>query len=170
MLIIFINLIASLNKGYAASSTVYAWKNEQGILVFSDSPKPGAEEITINTPTNISSSADTTIANISPQAIDSNYQIEITQPINKATLRDNTGSVYIAGRVKPIFNNGFRVQLYLDNNPHGSPQAHSMFVLKNIDRGEHSLKMELLDEKGKVIALSNSTTFYMHRASAIRAN
>ena len=39
-----------------------------------------------------------------------------------------------------------------------------MFALRNIDRGEHQIKLELLNEKGKVIASSEAVTFYMHRA------
>lgn len=87
-----------------------------------------------------------------------------------ATIRDNTGSVYVAGRIKPIFKRGLKIQLYLDDKPYEEPQPHSMFVLRNIDRGEHIIKMKLLNEQGKVIALSNPITFYMHRASVNKAN
>ena len=30
---------------FAGSAKVYVWRNEQGVLVFSDSPMPGAEEV-----------------------------------------------------------------------------------------------------------------------------
>ena len=71
-------------------------------------------------------------------------------------FRDNSGSVYVAGGIKPIFKRGFRVQLYLDGKPHKDPQTHSMFALRNVDRGEHQIKMDLIDDKGKVIASSES--------------
>jgi hypothetical protein len=45
-----------------------------------------------------------------------------------------------------------------------------MFVLRNIDRGEHIIKMQLLNDKGKIIASSKPITFYMHRASVNNAN
>ena len=45
-----------------------------------------------------------------------------------------------------------------------------MFVLRNIDRGEHQIKMSLLDDKGKIIATSSPVTFYMHRISVNKAN
>ena len=53
----------------------------------------------------------------------------------------------------------------VDEKPYLTPQTHTMFVLHNIDRGEHQIKMKLLNEKGKVIALSKVITFYMHRSS-----
>ncbi len=150
---------------HASSAKVYVWRNEQGILVFSDSPRPGAEEVKIKSDNVIQSSVDTSILDIKPQAIEEKYDVEITLPEDNATIRDNTGSVHVTGRIKPVFKRGLKIQLYLDNKPYEKPQTHSMFALRNVDRGEHQIKMELVNNKGKVIASSKSITFYMHRAS-----
>ncbi|MDO6444908.1 DUF4124 domain-containing protein [Colwellia sp. 1_MG-2023] len=154
----------------ATSTKIYVWRNADGVLVYSDSPKPGAEEVEVKEPNNMSSSIDTSILDINPKTIEEKYQVEITQPANNATIRDNTGSVYVSGRIKPIFKQGLKIQLKLDNQPYEKPQTHSMFVLRNIERGEHQLKMDLINDKGKIIASSEPITFYMHRASVIRAN
>ena len=148
----------------AASTKIYVWRSDDGVLVFSDSPKPGAEEVDVREP-NTASSVDTSMLDLTPQVIKDDYQVEINQPKENATNRDNTGSVYVTGSIKPIFKQGLTIQLYLDNKPYEKPQPHSMFVLRDIDRGEHIIKMKLLNEKGKVIASSNPITFYMHRAS-----
>ncbi len=153
---------------HPSTSKIYVWRNEKGVLVFSDSPRPGAEEVKTK-PGNViqsSTSVDTEVLDIKPQEAKEQYEIAITIPKNNATIRDNTGSIYISGGIKPRFKPGLQVQLYLDGEPHQKPQEHSMFSLRNIDRGEHKIKMLLLDEKGKVIASSTSVTFYMHRASA----
>ena len=154
----------------ATSTKIYVWRNEQGVLVFSDSPRPGAEEVKVKNKNDQLTSVDTSILDIKPNVIEEKYQVTISQPENNATVRDNTGSVYVAGRIKPIFKQGLKIQLYLDNTPYQEPQAHSMFVLRNIDRGEHKIKMDLLNNQGKVIASSNSIIFYMHRASAQHNN
>ena len=148
----------------AASTKIYVWRSDDGVLVFSDSPKPGAEEVDVREP-NTASSFDTSMLDLTPQVIKDDYQVEINQPKQNSTIRDNTGSVYVAGSIKPIFKQGLNIQLYLDGKPYEKPQPHSMFVLRNIDRGEHIIKMKLLNEKGKVIALSKPITFYMHRSS-----
>ena len=153
----------------AASAKIYVWRNEKGVLVYSDTPRPGAEEVKVNPSNNITSSIDTSILDINPQQLDNSYQVEITQPEKNETIRDNTGSVYIAGRIKPVFKNGFKIQLYLDDKKHQKAQTRAVYILRNIDRGEHQIKMDLIDNKGKVIASSQTTTFYMHRASAIKA-
>lgn len=149
----------------AGQAKVYVWRDENGVLVFSDSPRPGAEEVKVKENNQILPSVDTSILDIKPQVIEDTYEVVITQPENNSTIRDNSGSVYIAGGIKPVFQRGYRIQLYLDGKPHKKPQTHSMFSLRNIDRGEHQIKMDLIDDKGKVIASSEQITFYMHRAS-----
>jgi hypothetical protein len=154
---------------FATSTKIYVWRNDDGVLVFSDSPKTGAEEIEVKEPNTVSS-IDTAKLDLNPKIIKDDYQVEINQPAENTTIRDNTGSVYITGSIKPIFKKGLKIQLYLDDKPYESPQPHSMFVLRNVDRGEHVIKMKLLNEKGKVIALSKAITFYMHRALVNKVN
>lgn len=152
---------------YGGSAKIYVWRNETGVLVYSDTPRPGAEEVKTQKGNVISSSTklETQILDIKTKVIKEEYQVEINHPRDNSTIRDNTGSVYISGSIKPIFKRGLKIQLLVDEKPHLTPQTHTMFSLRNIDRGEHQLKMELLNEKGKVIASSKAITFYMHRSS-----
>ncbi len=167
---IFFILLTQAVPLFAGSAKVYVWRNEQGVLVFSDSPMPGAEEVEIQESNTMKSSVDTSVLDITPKVIDEKYQVNITQPESNATVRDNTGSVYVSGRIQPIFKRGLKIQLYLDGKPYEKPQTHSMFVLRNVDRGEHKIKMTLISDKGKVIATSSPVTFYMHRVSVNKAN
>ncbi len=167
-LLLFILLgIALVAPVHPNTAKIYVWRDEKGVLVFSDSPRPGAEEVKTK-PGNIiqaSTSVDTKVLDITPQESIQEYDIAISTPKNNATIRDNTGSIYIGGGIKPRFKSGFEVQLMLDGKPHDKPKKHSMFSLRDIERGEHKIKMLLLDENGKIIASSESVTFYMHRAS-----
>ncbi|MGJ8691502.1 MAG: DUF4124 domain-containing protein [Thalassotalea sp.] len=158
-------LMISLTTPAKNAAKIYVWRNEAGVLVFSDSPKAGAEEMDVKQDNNVMSSVDTSILDIKPKIVQENYQVAITQPESHATVRDNTGSIYIAGRIKPVFKQGHTIQLYLDGKPYETAQPQAMFILRDVDRGEHQVKMELLNDKGKVIASSQVITFYMHRAS-----
>ena len=164
---IYLLLIMSLLiPVYATSAKVYVWRDEIGVLVFSDSPKPGAEEIEINTENqNISPSIDTSILDIKPKKLLDKFDVDIIRPTNNSTIRDNSGSVHVSGRIKPVFKQGLTIQLILDDIPYKAPQSHSMFALRDIERGEHQIKLVLLNAAGKVIASSKSVTFYMHRTS-----
>jgi len=151
----------------ASTAKIYVWVNEKGQTVYSDTPKPGAEVVKTKPGNVIKSSTrvETQELDINKKVIADNYQVIINDPVDNATIRDNTGSVYISGSIKPIFKRGLKIQLILDGKPYLKPQTHTLFSLKNIDRGEHQIKMKLLNEKGKVIASSKAITFYMHRAS-----
>jgi len=143
------------------------WTNEKGELVYSDTPRPGAEEVKTK-PGNVMQSSnrvETQVLDIKTKEISEDYQVVINIPKDNSTIRDNTGSVYIQGSIKPIFKRGLKIQLILDDQPYQKPQTHTKFSLRDIDRGEHQIKMKLFNEKGKVIALSKPITFYMHRAS-----
>jgi len=151
----------------ASTAKIYVWRNEKGELVYSDTPRPGAEEVKTK-PGNViksSTTVETQVLDIKTGEISEEYQVVINHPKDNSTIRDNTGSVFISGIIKPIFKRGLKVQLILDEKPYQKPQTHSRFSLRNIDRGEHQIKMQVFNEKGKVIALSKPITFYMHRAS-----
>jgi hypothetical protein len=152
----------------ASTAKIYVWRNEKGELVYSDTPRPGAEEVKTK-PGNViksSTNLETQVLDIKSKEISEEYQVVINIPKDNSTIRDNTGSIYIQGSIMPIFKRGLKIQLILDDEPYQKPQSHTKFSLRNIDRGEHQIKMKLFNEKGKVIALSKPITFYMHRASA----
>jgi hypothetical protein len=134
--------------------------------VFSDTPKPGAEEIEVNSKNTIITSVDTSILDITPRVVSEEYQVEISQPEDHATIRDNSGSIYISGRVAPVFKRGFKVRLIMNGAVHGEPQTRSVFILRDVDRGEHKIKLELINNQGKVIASSKERTVYLHRSRA----
>lgn len=163
LLLFFIFLLAA--PLLAEESKIYVWRNVHGELVFSDTPKPGAKEVK-HKPENIirvTKSIDSSLLETEQQVITDQYDVQVKLPKDNATIRDNTGSVFVSGTVQPIFKSGLKIQLLLDNSPYNKPQSHTMFSLKNIERGEHTLQLQLLGGTGKIIALSKPTTFYMHR-------
>ncbi|PCI51983.1 MAG: DUF4124 domain-containing protein [Gammaproteobacteria bacterium] len=167
ILLLALLILSIATPVYSSSAKIYVWRSEKGVLVYSDTPRPGAEEVKTKKGNVIKSfkNIETQTLDIKTKKITEEYQVVINQPKDNSTIRDNTGSVYISGSIKPIFKRGLKIQLIVDDKPHLKPQAHTMFSLRNIDRGEHQIKMKLLNEKGKVIASSKAITFYMHRAS-----
>ncbi len=164
LLLILISIITPIN---ASTTKIYLWRNEAGQLVYSDTPSPGAEEVKTN-PGHViksSSSIDIQVLDIKKKIVPEDYKIIINNPKNNDTVRDNTGSVLVSAVIQPRFKRGLKVQLILDGKTYQNPQSHTQFSLRNIDRGEHQIKMQVFNEEGKVIALSEPITFYMHRAS-----
>lgn len=151
------------------SKKVFVTRDANGVLVFSDSPQPGAEEVNLSSRANIMEATDPTLPSRKQPAKEP-FTVEIAQPEDQGTVRDNTGSVYVSGKISPMFERGLRVRLLLDGKPQAEPQNNAVFILRDIERGEHKLQMELFDQSGKLIATSPVTTFYLHRASVISPN
>lgn len=152
---------------YSSSAKIYVWQNATGVLEYSHKARSGAkavetEKVNVIPP---SSNIKTQTLDINNKHITEEYQVVINHPKANSTIRDNTGSVYISGSIKPLFKRGLNIQLLVDEKPHLTPKTQTIFSLHNIDRGEHKIQMKLLDENGKVIAKSKQITFYMHRTS-----
>lgn len=166
---IFLLVIISLVSfyGYSGERKIYAWEDKNGVLVFSDTPKSGAKEVKLTTQNLTMPAVDTRVLNDQdlPKAI--NYKIVIASPADQATVRENTGSVYVTSRITPRFENGFTIQLLVDGSPFAAPSNTSTFALRNVNRGEHTLQVKLFDSQGNTIASSPVSTFFMHRASSL---
>jgi hypothetical protein len=168
-LLLLITLFALHGFVAAQEKRIYVTRDANGVVIFSDSPTPGAEEITLTVRPNLMDPVDTRMPDKKP-AEPEPFKVSIIQPEEQGTVRDNTGSVYIEGRITPRFQRGFRVRLVFDGLAYGEPQNSAVFVLRDVDRGAHTIQLELLDQNGKLIAVSPVTTFYLHRASVISPN
>lgn len=168
-LLLLLTLLVIMLPLQAQEKRIFVTKDANGVLVFSDSPQPGAEEVNFTSRPNIMDSTNPNLPARKPAEAEP-FKIEIAQPENNGTVRDNTGSVYVSGRITPMFQRGLQVRLVVDGTPLSEPQNKATFILRNIDRGEHQLQMELFDQSGKLIATSPVTTFYLHRASVINPN
>ncbi|MGQ3889536.1 DUF4124 domain-containing protein [Legionella sp. CNM-1927-20] len=156
---------------------IYKWTDSQGVVHFSDEPHPGAEKVVLpptqtappsstntptptNTPTTPASTTNTVNSDSLTQP---DYTVTITQPQNDATIRNNQGYVSVAVNVEPEIQKGVMLQLIFDNQPLGEPQASKNFILNNINRGAHTLAVQLIGANGDVLSTSDVVTFYMHR-------
>ncbi len=145
---------------------VFVSVDKNNVPVFSDNPVPGASQLQIKEGNRMLA---VTPTEISRQSVDQTpeFTVAIVKPEPQGTVRENSGTVYVSGQVKPLFAQGLRVRLYLDGQVAAGPSSNANFILHNIDRGEHQLVLELSDQSGKIIAISPVTTFFLHRASSI---
>ena len=167
LLLLLVCLVATQAAASTKKKKLYIWRNAEGVLVYSDSPKADVEAdvVDVNTTPNILKSVDTDILKGKKDPEKEKIKIEILKPSQEETIRDNSGSVYISGAIKPSFKRGLSVVLKLNDKKIKGPQKSAVFILRNVDRGEHKVQLEVWNEKGKVIAVSDPVTFYLHRAS-----
>ena len=96
-------------------------------------------------------------------------RIALVSPSAEETIHDNTGTVAVSATVENAGStpNGLAIRVLLDGKAYGELQHAATFTLHEIDRGAHSLQLELLDSAGKTIAASAPVTFYLWQASVL---
>ncbi|GAA58854.1 hypothetical protein P20652_0713 [Pseudoalteromonas sp. BSi20652] len=151
------------NYGYAGESKIYAWKDKNGVLVFSDTPHKGATEIKLTSQDLNIPAANTDIFAEKTQSQQAAFNIAISSPEHNQTIRENTGSVYVTSRITPRFETGFTIQLFIDGKAHGPAINSSTFAIRDVERGEHTLQLKLFNSKNQIIATSQPCIFFMHR-------
>jgi len=65
-------------------------------------------------------------------------------PDDGGTVRANNGSFAVSVDIAPPLKNRHRLRLLLNGAPYGEPSRQPLFQLVNLDRGEHSLAVEVL--------------------------
>jgi hypothetical protein len=92
----------------------------------------------------------------------------ILAPESEATVHDNNGNLTVTVVVSPLLraDNGDYLLLMMDGIEVAKGTEQSI-ELKNIDRGTHTLKIEVRAKNGAVLHTSAPVTFHMWRASSL---
>ncbi len=103
----------------------------------------------------LAASADTTV-------------LSITQPSHQETIHNNIGEVPVAVTLQGAeLTAGRYLRALLDGKPYGEKRLTRSFALTQVERGEHTLRMELIDDTNAVVATSPTITFYLWQASGL---
>jgi hypothetical protein len=155
--------------GSALAQQIYRTVDEDGNVVFTDVPPAPSEQgeavdvapmNTFSAPT-IQASEPTGESTDSAEAI---YRyLEITSPGNEESIRDNAGNVTVTAAIEPRLRRSHRMVLVMDQNPTEIVAEGGEFVLRNVDRGTHTVSVRVLDRAGVVQMESEARTFHMLR-------
>ena len=191
-----------MNKliGYASiifmsfSSLVYAkiykYREKDGTIVLTDSPRKGAVEVQAETNTWTSPAAqrkDVQKIIQESQAIDTSSndtstdqkenpndakakqeELKIVSPEEDAYIRNGMGEMIVKTNIEPQEDEAFKATI--DGSPSDELYTKSGFIIKNIDRGEHNLIVYLVKkDSGEIIKTSDPVKFFMYR-NIIRQN
>jgi hypothetical protein len=164
-------LVCMLSATTAHATTLYTWKDANGVVHYSDKPVQGkkAQQIEADVGSNVIPRLNDGVlkADNTPPG-EHSYKVSIRSPQNEATIRDNMGRLSVIGQVEPEIPEGYSYRLRVNDQILGVSDSEPVFHLMNVNRGEHKLKLELLNQKGKVIASSPVRIIYLHRASVLQ--
>ncbi len=109
---------------------------------------------------------------ISCTAYADSYQVvRISSPKPDATVHDNSGNLVVTVAVSPPLHagTGDHLALLLDGKAVASGSG-QRFALNGIDRGSHTLRVQVKAANGRILAASPPLKFYMWRASRLFRN
>lgn len=160
----------------SAYADLYKTVGPDGSISYSDVPSKGAVEFTpppINeVPTTLppkTQSGQSVMPSESQNDMGANANytaFAIQSPTDQATIQ-NQPEFPVELKVEPSLQAGDKIQLVLDGQPVGSPEASTRITISNVNRGTHQLSAILLDRGNKIIKRTASITIFVHRASIL---
>ena len=164
-------LITVLFAVPAAATEVYRWVDETGQPHYSDQWQPGAEKVRIAESPGFSSqkpARQEAAKGPAPQPAEAGGQyqaLEITSPAQEEVLWNIEGQLRVSLQVTPALQPGHGLRLYLDGTLQELPAGSTEAQLKDVFRGVHTLRAEVVDESGQVLLAGQPTTFAVRQTS-----
>jgi hypothetical protein len=168
----FLVLFAVLVAAPAVATEVYRWVDADGQTHYSDQWRPGAEKVRIEAAPGYSATqpqpAGAGGAGREQAAAASPYEtLEIASPAQEEVLWNIEGQLRVSVRVTPALRPGHDIRLYLDGQQQEMPAGSTELQLKDVFRGVHTLKAEVVNESGTVLVASPTTTFAVRQTSIV---
>lgn len=174
MRILSLILVLCLCAPAVADQKVYKTVGPNGEATFSDKPSPGAKEMIVPPAPTYQAAPIPTAPEASPSASpgastgqsDAYHLVKVVAPADHATVVNTAGTVSVTVVVQPPLKvgRGDKIQLTLDGAP-ATEAASPNITLKNVNRGAHTLKAQVVDRAGATLMVSAPVTFYIHRPS-----
>lgn len=166
-----------LSGSATAETRIYKTRDANGNVIFTDVPPlkegkpadpvvlketnnwdgPSTDKATTRTPWIVDEKGDETADEFVPYST-----LNIVNPTNDASVRENSGRITVTVDILPPLLANQQLRLLMDGKAMGQGPGPS-FPLENVDRGTHSLLLEVVDSTGQSLQQSSVTTFHMQR-------
>ncbi|AOE87922.1 DUF4124 domain-containing protein [Pseudomonas sp. TCU-HL1] len=149
-----------------AIAQIYKYTDANGNTVFTNQPPDGAAIEKVELPPTNAVQAQPPSEPVSA-ADDATQQatyqlLELTDIPDDEALRANNGTFSVGVKLEPRLQPGHQLRLRLDGQPYGTPSNVPRLQLTNIDRGEHSLVVDVLAGT-RVVQSSAAVSFTIQR-------
>jgi hypothetical protein len=165
MYMIFIGCVVAI--GAVAQTQVYESVGSDGVVEFTDQPSSSAKSITV-TPNVVTMPESPAVSASTTEQTDTSVNeptyttVSITAPKDDEAIRSNAGNFAATAVVEPGLLNDDKIQWLLDGEV--VPGATTTFLsLRNVDRGTHSIVLQVVNTKGDVVKSSETVTFHLLR-------
>jgi hypothetical protein len=158
-----------LGLALPASAQIYKYTDAQGNTVFTDQPPKGqaAENVELQQTNSVEMQVPSPPAEDDPvnATTAAPYTtLQLTDLPSDEAMRANNGTFSVSVQIEPRLSSAHRLRLLLDGQPYGQASNVPHLQLSNVDRGEHSLAVEVLSGD-KSIQQSATVTFSIQRVN-----
>lgn len=168
-------LLISVMPVLGLAASVYRYTDEQGNVVYTDKPRPGAEPLevppvpAVRPLTGPPAQAETPAP--AEPAFTGYKTLAIVEPKADEPIRANDGNITVALRIEPELGVklGHKIRVYVDGHRLDPVFTSAQFVLENMDRGTHTLRAEIVEGETSLIR-SEAVTFHVLRVSILFNN
>ncbi len=150
------------------SAEVYTYLDEAGNRVYTDQPKrDNAEQVQFDPINQLPTPLIRPPASLLAQPVATiSYQLlRILTPEPDSVIRDVTGNLIVTVNSDPALLPGHQYRLLLDGVAVGEPGRSPVFPLENLDRGEHQLAIEIINERGITLERTPNQPVHVKRTS-----
>lgn len=152
-----------------AAAQIYKYTDAAGNTAYSNQPPDGVKAQPVELPPlnsverqSPSEPAPPAEANNREQPRSAYEMLELTGLPSEEALRANNGTFTVSVIIKPRLQGSHLLRLLLDDQPYGQPGNVPTLQLVNVDRGEHSLAVQVIDG-GNIVQQSPTVTFTVQR-------
>jgi hypothetical protein len=157
-------------------AAVYKHVDEKGNVTFSDAPqKKGDKPISLPEPSTYKpdtaprmSTGEENKKTPAPKTVQYD-SVVINTPENDAAIRSNSGDITVAFSSNPELQGNNQYVVFLDGSKIQESSDNSV-TLTNLDRGSHSVLVQIQGDDGEVLSASQPVTFHLLRQSVIPRN
>ena len=158
----------------AFAGDFYKWVDKKGVVHYTDKPVRDAEVLSLPEPPPAppaapysSQSGDTEGESDADTGVGYS-KFAIGTPEQDATIRSNEGLVNVSFFIAPALRAGHKIVVTLDGQKLKDQSASTQFSLQGIPRGTHTLKAEIVDDKGQTLASANAVSFHLRQKSILQ--
>ncbi len=154
----------------ATTQQIFKTTDENGNVVFTDQPPPGAEGVEEVELQRINQAAPPPeiarpLDKLEPAEETIAPTVSITAPADETTIPMGPGNFTVTARVEPGLQSGETLLLQIDGEPWDEPGTINSWQLTNIFRGAHDLTVAVLGPDGSPLAISDPIRVYVLRPS-----
>lgn len=160
-----------------AQAEIYKTTDADGNVTYTDQPVKSAKPVdvrsvnsipAVKTPKPDKNAADSPTKAEKAEKVVNYRSVRIVEPADDTGIGHGPGDFTVRAASTPELAKDHALQLYLDGKAYGDANTSGNFMLTNINRGTHKLKVSVVNAAGKALKSSKPIEVHVFRPSVLQ--